>query len=131
MYRTIGNTFFIVSIVIIASCVGKSKPVIRTSLDTIRFNEIQRGSVQEAVVKLYNDGGDTLKLGRLAMTCGCTGGELGKNVVLPGDSTDLSVVYDSNSDPGNSGGIIDKSIIVENNSNEMFKIISITGSILN
>jgi hypothetical protein len=60
---------------------------------------------------LGNSGSDTLRIAEVKPMCGCTTAPLKKNLVAPGDSVPLDVVFDSK----NITGVVNKKVTINSN----------------
>lgn len=103
---------------------GVKKPVLTLEKDTIQVGTIKRGDSILVSIKVFNSGDDTLKLTDLAMSCGCTKGVFTSNTVIPGQIVSISLEYKNAGDIGS----FDKSVVIENNSDNPFKILRIQGT---
>ena len=84
---------------------------------TVDDNVYQFGTVLEGVVVthtfvLTNAGDETLQIGNVRTSCGCTTTDLAKKSLAPGESVNLNAVFDS---VGYGGRTVTKMIYVESN----------------
>ncbi len=86
------------------------------SLGVVNYSDTIRGSFFA-----YNTGTDTLYITKVGVSCGCTDGHSEKPYVLAGDSTKILFSYS----PANDKDSVQKSLIIENNSAEPFKLVYI------
>jgi hypothetical protein len=75
------------------------------------FGFIPRGAKVTHYYLLKNVGNDTLKITNVRKSCGCTYAPLGKDILYPGDTTQLAVTFNS----GSYQGPVSKSVYVESN----------------
>ena len=95
-----------------------------TKLD---FGTIYRGDVVERNVDLKNTGTDTLVLGNVEVSCGCTGTVVAKDHIPPGDSGTLLIKFNSR----NFTGPIHKTVVVNSNAKaEARTIIEFSGTVI-
>jgi hypothetical protein len=88
---------------------------------------IDRGSVVEKKLALKNVGTDTLILGAVEVSCGCTGTVVSDNRIAPGRSGSLLITFNSK----NFVGPIHKSLTVNSNSaGEPRTLIEFTGNVV-
>jgi hypothetical protein len=80
-----------------------------TSFD---FGTISKGTVVEKKVILKNTGTETLELGRVDASCGCTGTILSDQKIEPGKTGTLQITFNSR----NFSGPVHKSVTVHSNS---------------
>src|SRR5512135_672795 len=86
----------VVFIVCLCTSMLHAQPVLKvgegTSLD---FGTIYRGEQFERKLTLKNTGTDTLLLGNVEASCGCTGTMLSSNRLAPGESGSLLIKFNS------------------------------------
>lgn len=88
---------------------------------------IDRGSVVEKKLALKNVGTDTLVLGAVEVSCGCTGTVVSDSRIAPGKSGSLLITFNSK----NFVGPIHKSVTVNSNSSgEPRTLIEFTGKVV-
>ncbi|MCI0330509.1 MAG: DUF1573 domain-containing protein [candidate division Zixibacteria bacterium] len=75
------------------------------------FGYIPRGAKVTHNFVLKNVGNDTLKITNVRKSCGCTAAPLKKDVLFPGDTTELAVTFSS----GAYQGPVSKAVYVESN----------------
>jgi len=78
---------------------------------TFDFGEIYQGSKAEHIFELKNVGNDTLRIGRVETSCGCTAAMMSTENIPPGGSGKLSVAFNS---AGYTGSVT-KSVFVATN----------------
>jgi hypothetical protein len=105
-----------------------SLPVIRLDKDSIYIGNIQKGDSVDLDVKITNIGFDTLKIIDIGVDCGCTNVSVSNKFVAKDDSSFLHITY--NSMKSNDEGLFRKSIVIRNNSEDIFKILRISGNII-
>ena len=82
-----------------------------TKLD---LGTINRGKVTERKVTVRNTGKDTLSLGRVEVSCGCTGTVVSENVIPPGKTGSILITFNST----NFTGPVHKYVTVNSNDSE-------------
>ncbi len=106
---------FVVFISCLLMPVLHAQPVLKvaegTSLD---FGTIYRGEQFERKLTLKNTGTDTLVLGNVEASCGCTGTMLSSNRLAPGQTGSLLIKFNSK----NFSGPVHKTVTVHSNSAE-------------
>ncbi len=75
------------------------------------FGFIPRGAKVTHKYLLRNVGTDTLRITQVRKSCGCTYAPLGKDVLAPGDTTNLEVTFNS----GSYQGATSKAVYIESN----------------
>src|SRR3990172_10196310 len=70
-------------------------PKIEVSPKTYDFGEINYGEVMNYTFEVKNAGTRPLEIKRVATSCSCTTAKIGKENLAPGETTQLSVRYDS------------------------------------
>ncbi|HED54364.1 MAG TPA: DUF1573 domain-containing protein [Phycisphaerales bacterium] len=69
-------------------------PKMVLSHDVIDFGEIDDSRIVSETITITNAGDAPLKIGEMVPTCGCTAGKLEKDVLQPGESTELQLNFD-------------------------------------
>ncbi len=92
------------------------------------FGEIMEGKKVEYTFKILNKGKSDLQLRSIKASCGCTAANPASNVIKPGASTDLKVVFDSRGKLG----LQNKTItIISNDPNQSTTILRVSGNVAN
>lgn len=90
------------------------------------FGEIQRGEDATAVFLLVNQGLAPLVVENITASCGCTIAEWGKEPLLPQDTMQIKVSYNSNI-----VGTIKRSVVVKTNDIKRTRtLLTITGNVV-
>jgi hypothetical protein len=71
------------------------QPRLMAQPTTHDFGKIKQGEVVSYTFILTNGGGDLLKIDNVTATCGCTVAKPEKNELIPGESTNLKVTFNS------------------------------------
>lgn len=71
------------------------KPEIEISPKTFDFGDIQYGDIVEYDFIVKNMGNEPLEIKRVATSCSCTSAKVAKETLLPGETANLHVRYDS------------------------------------
>jgi len=98
-------------------------PFLKLETDIINLGNIISNDTLKVRFKIFNTGNDTLRILKLGTSCGCTDGYVHKKILLPNDSSLVSLNYSPILDRDS----IVKSIIIENNSLEPFKLVRLVG----
>lgn len=72
-----------------------SSPKIVLSSELWDFGDIWYGETRSNNVKIRNEGDEALKITRVRASCGCTAGQADKNILQPGEETNVTVSFDS------------------------------------
>jgi len=70
-------------------------PAITFEQTSFDFGEIQQGDKVEHIFKFENTGNQPLIITNVQTTCGCTASEWPREPILPGESANLKVNFDS------------------------------------
>ena len=70
-------------------------PKIEVSPETYDFGEINYGDIMNYNFQVKNTGSSLLEIKRVATSCSCTTAKIEKENLAPGETTQLSVKYDS------------------------------------
>jgi hypothetical protein len=109
------GTFRITSLVLFAGIVnlGYGQPRLQVVEGTkLDLGSVNRGTVVEKKVSLMNTGSDTLILGKVEASCGCTGTLVSRDRIAPGESGTILITFNSR----NFNGPVHKTIAVNSNS---------------
>ncbi len=122
------KTLFLVALALVAATLANAQAKIDiiggTKLD---FGDIPKGKKVEKTVSVKNEGKDTLVLGRVEVSCGCTGTVVTNDHIPPGGTGSLLITFNSQ----NFAGTIHKSVTVNSNSvDEPKKVIEFTGNVI-
>jgi hypothetical protein len=113
--------FLVVALVIaLAPLASLAQPQLKV-LDGLSFDlgKVGRGSVSTKRLILKNAGSDTLKIGQVEVSCGCTGTVVSNKNLAGGDTTSLLITFNSK----NFSGPVHKSVTINSNSVGMPKTI--------
>ncbi|WP_306600149.1 DUF1573 domain-containing protein [Geothrix sp. 21YS21S-2] len=83
----------LIAVLMPALCFAQAPP--RMVLDTLRhdFGKVERESTSRFRFKVTNAGGGPLRILGVKPSCGCTSTVVGKEILLPGESTELEVAF--------------------------------------
>lgn len=91
-------------------------PKIEISPQDFDFGDIDYGQVVEYSFKIKNLGKEILEIKRVATSCACTTAKIAKEIINPGEETDLIVRYDTGLMAGSHGkGRQERIIYVKSN----------------
>lgn len=77
------------------ACGQVADPQISVLSDKFNFGDISEGEIVKHDFVVYNQGGSLLKIDNVRASCGCTAVQSYKRELEPGDSTTISVQFDS------------------------------------
>jgi hypothetical protein len=100
---------------------------IKFSENTHDFGAVEEGELATYIFKFKNTGNDTLQLKSVKPSCGCTSPYWAKDPVLPGETGEIKVQYNSKKRPGP----FNKSINIVSNATEPSHRLKIKGVVLN
>ena len=84
--------FFLFSSLVFAQLMQPKLVLQQNSFD---FGDIKQGEIVSHTFVLTNSGGDLLKITNVQASCGCTAASPEKSELAPGESTDLTVKFNS------------------------------------
>jgi hypothetical protein len=94
---------------------------------TFDFGKIYRGSVMERTLTLKNAGKDTLVMGAIGVSCGCTGALVTADRIPPGGSGSVRITFNSK----NFSGPIHKTVTLNSNGDSLGSTtIEFTGTVI-
>ncbi len=91
--------------------VPMNKPLIWSPNRIHNFGDLREGQIVSHNFKIFNRGGDTLKITKLRSSCGCTVANAGSKNLAPGDSTLIRVTFNTH----NKRGVQKKTVFVLSN----------------
>ena len=129
-----GPMTILLAILICASAGSQVKPEARhaaklavlegTQFD---FGKIYRGSVMERTLTLKNAGTDTLVMGNIGVSCGCTGAMVTADRIAPGESGSVRITFNSK----NFVGPVHKTVTLNSNGDSLgYTIIEFTATVI-
>ena len=92
--------------------------------DTVDYGEIEKGSDGVRVFEFKNTGTAPLIISKVSSSCGCTIPKKPEGPIMPGESGEIQVKYDTNRP-----GPIRKAITVLSNADTPTKILKIKGTV--
>lgn len=93
--------------------------------ETVDYGDIEKGSDGVRVFEFTNTGTAPLIISKVSSSCGCTIPKKPEEPILPGESGEIQVKYDTNRP-----GPIRKAITVISNADTPTKILKIKGNVL-
>jgi hypothetical protein len=91
------------------------------------FGKIYRGSVMERKLTLHNAGSDTLVMGTIGVSCGCTGAMVTAERIPPGGTGAVKITFNSK----NFTGPVHKTVTLNSNGDSLgYTIIEFTASVI-
>ncbi len=91
------------------------------------FGKIYRGAVTERTVAIRNAGNDTLVMGSIGVSCGCTGALVTAERIPPGGSGSVKITFNSK----NFSGPVHKTVTLNSNGDSLgYTIIEFTASVI-
>ena len=97
---------------------------IQFTSDTVDYGEIEKGSDGVRVFEFKNTGTAPLIISKVSSSCGCTIPKKPEGPIMPGESGEIQVKYDTNRP-----GPIRKAITVLSNADTPTKILKIKGNV--
>lgn len=98
MTKNLLYVFFLFSSIVFAQLVQPKLVIQQNSFD---FGDIKQGETVSHTFVLTNSGGDLLKINNVQASCGCTAASPEKTELAPGESTNLTVKFNSTGRMGN------------------------------
>lgn len=80
--------------------------VLEAENDSFDFGVVEEGVKVEHVFEVVNTGEAPLIINNVLASCGCTTPEYSKHPIIPGETGEVKVVFDSNGQPGKQHKII-------------------------
>jgi len=101
-------------------------PLPRFDTEIIDLGELQQDSTVHAVFRLNNIGDQDLMILELVPECGCTLAELERDLIPPGEYTDIELTFNGKADSGK----FVKNVVLRTNATPAERTITITGEII-
>ena len=98
--------FFLSVFFVTVSFAQNNTPKISVQPDEYNFGTIVQGDKVSHNFEIYNKGNAELRILDVRASCGCTAATPAKTNLLPGDSTELNVVFNSNGKMGTQNKIV-------------------------
>jgi len=119
-------TFFL--IITSLSFAQTKSPKIYSQKGTFNFGDIQEGKLFKHNFTIANKGDKELKISKVRASCGCTAVKPAKNILQPGDSTNIMVTFNS----AHRSGLQRKHVYVYSNDPENPQVrLSFTANVVN
>lgn len=100
-------------------------PDFKFDSEVIDYGDVEKGSDGSRVFKFKNVGKAPLIISNIKSSCGCTVPEKPEKPIMPGETAEIKVKYDTNR-----SGPFSKSITIASNAFEETKTLSIKGRVL-
>jgi hypothetical protein len=100
-------------------------PDFKFDSEVIDYGDVAKGSDGSRVFKFKNVGKAPLIISNIKSSCGCTVPEKPEKPIMPGETAEIKVKYDTNR-----SGPFSKSITIASNAFEETKTLSIKGRVL-
>lgn len=83
------------SLFLVFTCACIGQPRISINETNFDFGFAPEGAYMMHTYIIRNSGNDTLRIKRVRTTCGCTSAPLSKMAIAPGDSGDITIIFNS------------------------------------
>ncbi len=100
-------------------------PVLKFEKESINYGTIKKGEDGSRVFKFKNIGKSPLKIERVKSSCGCTVPTYPKKEIMPGETGEISVKYDTNK-----VGRFSKTISIFSNAKRKRIVLRISGNVV-
>lgn len=102
----------IITVVLFVAGLAQAQPKIEVVGGTyFDFGKIYRGKIAERIVTIKNVGTETLQLGQIQASCGCTGTVVSNTSIPPGKTGEIKITFNST----NFSDSIHKSVTINSN----------------
>jgi hypothetical protein len=102
-------------------------PILNVDNPEFRFGEIKQGEKVEHVYVLTNSGKSDLLIRKVNASCGCTAVQPEKNVIAPGESVNITTVFNSAGKIGNQNKTV---TIITNDPQKSKMILWVKGDVI-
>ncbi len=100
-------------------------PVMKFEKESINYGTIKKGEDGTRIFRFTNTGKTPLKIERVKSTCGCTVPTYPKQEIMPGESAEITVKYDTTK-----LGRFSKSISIYSNAKRSRIVLRISGNVV-
>ncbi len=107
-----------------AEKVDANAPVFKFEKETIDYGVIEKGADGQRVFKFTNVGKSPLIIANVKTSCGCTVPTVPKEPIMPGQTAEMTVKYDTNR-----VAPFNKAITIYSNASEAKKVVFIKGTV--
>lgn len=122
------NSIYLLIITIICSCNIKSKRIAEIEIIRVQnFDTIKVGDTVRSIFKLKNTSEIPLKINNVKTSCGCTVAKIQDSILDPNSESKINTQYIAQSDDV---GLIEKSIVIEANTNPVFTVLYLKGNVI-
>lgn len=122
------NSIYLLIIMIICSCNIKSKRIAEIEIIRVQnFDTIKVGDTVRSIFKLKNTSEIPLKINNVKTSCGCTVAKIQDSILDPNSESKINTQYIAQSDDV---GLIEKSIVIEANTNPVFTVLYLKGNVI-
>lgn len=90
------------------------------------FGDIHRGKKVEHKLIVKNAGNQTLELGRIDVSCGCTGTVVSNNAITPGKTGEVLIAFNST----NFSGKVTKTVTINSNAANSPTVVEFQGNVI-
>jgi hypothetical protein len=110
-----------------ATAVHSAAKLVVVGGTTFDFGKIYRGSVMDRTLTLKNAGADTLVMGSIGVSCGCTGAMVTAERIPPGGTGTVRITFNSK----NFAGPVHKTVTLNSNGDSLgYTTIEFTASVI-
>lgn len=121
------NSFFLTLLLLLISCNRTSNHLAEIEIDKIQnFGTIKVGDTIKKTFYVKNLSENTLKIKNLKTSCGCTVAKIKDSLIEKGAGTSIIAQYIAEPDDV---GLIEKSIIIEANTDPTFTVLYLKGKV--
>ena len=120
--KLISNILFLIIIAI--SC-NHNNSINLTYDKVIDLGTLNKNDVVTKKVKLYNNSNEVIIIKNVESSCGCTVTKLENKIIKPNNFSTLEINYKAEEEDIK----IDKSIVIESNTNSIFDVIYLKGNV--
>lgn len=125
-YKREMKKLFATALLVLAGLVSYGQGAFKFENEEYDFGDVKEGDVATHVFKFKNTGNAPIVITNVQASCGCTTPEWSREPIMPGETGQINVGYNSKSRPGN----FFKTITISSNATEPNKIIKIKGNVI-
>lgn len=103
------------SIALLASACSAGRPQISAETTSFSFGEVVNGEIVSQTVSIANTGSAPLVVEAISTSCGCTEAELDAMSIPPGQSSSLTIHFDSGAHGPDEVGKVTRQVFIASN----------------
>ncbi|GEM54015.1 hypothetical protein B0A58_03530 [Flavobacterium branchiophilum NBRC 15030 = ATCC 35035] len=123
------NYIFIIILLVLLSCKNKTEKIVQFDVEKIKYlGNIKVGDTARNTFYLRNLSNDIIKIKNVKTSCGCTLANISDTIIKPNTNSQIKTIFVAKK---GDIGIVEKSVIIEANTEPTFIVLYIKANIIN